>query len=245
MKSTLFCLRSTIVATSILLTLMVAQTLGITWEDITQEKLVSGAELVIIGEVEEIQSRWNAERTRIYSFVTVKVMRELKGSSPEDKLTIRVRGGTVGNMSVRPTYVPSFEIGETILVLLRHRGDKRTFYIPGHKMGKFTIRNDRIVENGMSVDEFINNGLSDGNDRRRAKILNNEFTIIGGSWYWDETDLPIEYKINPNDAKYPNGDAIPEDSLEAAVGRAFQTWEDVVILSSHLTLMVLSITKKT
>ncbi len=104
----------------------------------------------------------------------------------------------------------------------------------GMKFGKFQVINDRILDRNLSRQEFSDKVKASARGEKVqwgtpsgkvAKTLDNKFTRWIKSWL--ESDLPITYKINADDALYPNGDSIPLDSLEAVTDRFFDTWENV------------------
>jgi Ser-Thr-rich glycosyl-phosphatidyl-inositol-anchored membrane family/Matrixin len=103
---------------------------------------------IVTGKVLNKESYW--KNGKIFTDVTVSVGENIKGK-PENKIIVQVPGGVVGDIYARVSDVPLFENNEEVLLFLK--GNKVT----GWNQGKYTIKNDKIKENGKSVTEFIDN----------------------------------------------------------------------------------------
>ncbi len=113
-----------------------ASMIKISLEDLTRE-----ADVIVIGDIEEVESRWNLWRTMVYTYSTVSVEKYIKGTGSE-KLTIITKGGTVGDSGVWVEDVPEFTKNETVLVFLKKAG--REFSVAGWAQGKFTVENEDV-----------------------------------------------------------------------------------------------------
>ncbi len=105
-------------------------------EDLSRE-----ADIIIIGDVKEVGSRWNLWRTTIYTYSTLSVERYIKGTGPET-LTIITKGGTVDDLNMWVEDVPVFEENETVLVFLKQAGDE--FSVVGWVQGKYIVENEYV-----------------------------------------------------------------------------------------------------
>ena len=85
----------------------------------TLAELVQRSQHVVAGEVVATRASWTADGRRIFTTVTLRVERRLKGAAEDGAVRFRHLGGTVGNISLSVSHVPHFEIGETVLVFLR------------------------------------------------------------------------------------------------------------------------------
>lgn len=125
------------------------------------EELTSEADSILIGKVENIESRWNEERTLIYTYVTISVKqhtRTLSGMAEAKEVIVRVRGGEVRNIGLRVSDTPEFREGEEVFLFLK-RVKLSLFSVTGLFQGKYTIE-DGIAKNRMlgveiPLDTFI------------------------------------------------------------------------------------------
>ena len=105
-------------------------------EDLTKE-----ADVIIIGDIKEVESRWNFWRTEIHTYSTVSVEKYIKGTGSE-RLTIITRGGTVGDLVAEVEDTPVFAKNEKVLVFLKKTG--REFSVAGWVQGKYVVENDEV-----------------------------------------------------------------------------------------------------
>lgn len=82
------------------------------------DRLSEFATQVVAGVVEETESTWNHDRSRIYTRVTLRVEQLLAGQAG-DAVVFQIPGGRVGNLASVPSHTPEFRVGEDVLVFLR------------------------------------------------------------------------------------------------------------------------------
>jgi len=92
---------------------------------------VDNADIIIIGEFKECESRWCRDKTVIYTYWTVSVEQRIKGKSVDEKIFIRLLGGIVGDVGMmladdRPSNV---RVGSRFLLFLIKRDDEPNTYI--------------------------------------------------------------------------------------------------------------------
>ncbi len=80
-------------------------------------ELVGKSHTIVAGEVMDMRSAWNRDRSRIWTTVTLRVERTLRGE-PRPAVQFRVPGGTVGDTRLTMTHTPRFRVGERALVFL-------------------------------------------------------------------------------------------------------------------------------
>lgn len=105
------------------------------------EEMAREAHSVFTGEVVGVRSQWNARRSRIHTFVTVRVGRFLKGGRGGELVTLRVLGGEAEGYRLLVPGAPSFRLRERVLVF-SEGGAGRVPTVLGLAAGKFTIRED-------------------------------------------------------------------------------------------------------
>lgn len=82
------------------------------------DELVERSDTIVAGEVLEMRSSWTADRREIFTTVTLRPDRRLKGGE-QSLIRFRIPGGTVGDTRLLVTHSPVFAVGERALVFLR------------------------------------------------------------------------------------------------------------------------------
>ena len=125
------------------------------------EELTYEADSILIGEVKSIESRWNKERTLIYTYVTIfvrKYTKALPGMKEVREITIKVPGGEVGDIGLKVSDTPEFREGEEVFLFLRIEKSP-IFRVAGLFQGKYTIEDGKakneVLEREISLDIFI------------------------------------------------------------------------------------------
>jgi hypothetical protein len=109
------------------------------------QRLVRGADFILIGSVVGIKSEWNPERTRIHTDIGLSVETCLKGASRLREVTIRLSGGRVGDVVQSVSTAPEFHKGEKVLVFLEP-GEEDTLRVVGAFQGKVTLHEGTAVQ---------------------------------------------------------------------------------------------------
>jgi hypothetical protein len=109
-------------------------------EHLDTRALVLGSNDIVVAEVESVEPRWNAARTRIYTDVRVRVKQALKGGAGET-LTLTQLGGEVGPVRYTVPGCPVFKPGEESLLFV-WRDTRGTAQVNGLAQGKFDIRRE-------------------------------------------------------------------------------------------------------
>jgi len=108
---------------------------------ISVEDLTKEADVIVIGDIKEVESRWNFWRTEIHTYSTVSVKKYIKGTGTET-LIIITKGGTVGDLVAWVEDTPVFTKNETVLVFLKKTG--REFSVAGSVQGKYILENEEV-----------------------------------------------------------------------------------------------------
>lgn len=97
--------------------------------------LVAAADRIVVADVHSVQAAWDRSHTSIYTTVKVSVREGWKGPSrPDESLTLRQIGGTVGDIEMTVHGMPRFSVGERALLFL-HRTQ-----VVGMAQGKRSLR---------------------------------------------------------------------------------------------------------
>lgn len=147
------------------------------------EQMTDHAQSIFIGRVAGIRADWNAERTRIYTYVTLSVERYLKGGSGSKMETIRLLGGQVGPYRAIVSGTPPFEVGEDVLLFLAGAG-ARIPTVLGLSLGKFTIvteaGGERILKRDISslmIQDYRTDSRKPGDPVTRYRLSDVESKI--------------------------------------------------------------------
>lgn len=126
-------------------------------EVISLEQKTAKADLIVVGKVTDVQSRWDEPKTIIHTFVSVSIEEIVKGQSPNDKITITLPGGRVGDIADLMPGMPSFQNGERVLVFLIHDRYSDDLYLVHGAYGKHKIMPDNKIEStSKTLPEFLN-----------------------------------------------------------------------------------------
>ncbi len=139
-------------------------------KSLSLRELSDKSSLIIVGTIIKLESSWNSERTKIFTFIEIEVEEYIKGSG-DKKITIRIPGGTAEGITEVHSGMPTFSEGEKVVLFLdpgRPYSD-----IVGAYQGKYTIIDDRLLEKGISASEFIQQiKILTGKEPPNSKILN-------------------------------------------------------------------------
>jgi hypothetical protein len=113
------------------------------------EDLAAMSPVVLVGEVNSVESGWNPPRTQIHTRVLISPIEVLKG--PADLGTVKVKflGGKVGDTVAQLPGAPRFEVGEKVLVFLEPRQDKDGYLPVGFYQGKYKLFTDPATKKEM------------------------------------------------------------------------------------------------
>ena len=84
--------------------------------------IILTADYIIEGTVEEVESRWNEEKTSILTYTDLSIQKYVKGTPfAENKLQIVTPGGTVGGNSQWVEDQPIFHQGKEVRIYFQER----------------------------------------------------------------------------------------------------------------------------
>lgn len=120
--------------------LMVAATVpaaASTFVAMDQEELIASSAAVVEGQILDVRSFWNEDRTVIVSEARVEVTDLVAGEAPA-VVTVKTVGGEVGSYRVEAHGFPTFSSGDRVLLYLSQDGD--AFRVSGFAQGHYKIR---------------------------------------------------------------------------------------------------------
>jgi len=123
-------------------------------------RLTIEADAIILGEVENIRCEWSLDKQIILSVVTLRIHEILKGDFYNTKIFIQYPGGTLGDISLKVSDMPTFQSNEKVLVFLKSIADMANtknslivtlnifpaFEVFGNAQGKYFIDANGIAQ---------------------------------------------------------------------------------------------------
>ena len=103
-------------------------------------ELVERSDTIIAGEVLDMRSAWTTDRREIFTTVTLRTERNLKGAA-RNLVRFRIPGGTVGDTRMIATHSAQFMMGERALVFLSGESGRLPRVTAG-EAGKRHLRTD-------------------------------------------------------------------------------------------------------
>ncbi len=104
-----------------------------TFRRLSPGDLRQAAERVVRAKVVSVRSDWNVDRSFIFTYVSLGVQQDYKGSGPS-VLEVRVPGGEVAGRSISAEGMPQFRLGDEVVVFLT-RWDDGTVKVLGYFQG--------------------------------------------------------------------------------------------------------------
>ena len=109
-------------------------------QKLTVAELARDADVIVKGNVTDIQTRPGRDRDDLTTLVTVAVEEAWKGA-PAGQITVAVQGGIAGDVVQAVSGEPRFSRGERVILFLKATGDRYT--IVGRRQGKFIVKTGR------------------------------------------------------------------------------------------------------
>ncbi|HUQ50105.1 MAG TPA: hypothetical protein VM056_05265 [Terriglobales bacterium] len=153
-----FAFRSTIIL-CLVLSMLLGTISATTVVPMSVERLTQASTHVVVAEVQESWTEWNADRSLIYTVTRLQVQKSLKGEAASTIL-VKQMGGSNGGYQQKVAGVRHFASGEkTVLFLHSSEANDRRMVVTGLMQGNFHVARsqsaDPIVSNGVAgVEEF-------------------------------------------------------------------------------------------
>lgn len=122
-------------------------------------QLVQNADVIILGDVENIRCEWSLNKKIILTVTTLRIKKVWKGNVQDSRVFIQTYGGTIGDLSLEVSDVSVYQEGEEVLVFLKTIDDVMhlensfsvslnflpSFSVFGRAQGKYSIDNNTIA----------------------------------------------------------------------------------------------------
>jgi hypothetical protein len=202
-------------------------------------QLTAESNRIIIGDVVDITSFWNQDHTLIKSRIVVEVDNYLYGRGGGMEI-MEMSGGTVGDLSLQVSVLPTFEIDDHVLLFLGQSeiglvGSFQGAYLTdGHQIARMAPGCRQIFsETLMDLPDFlelIRESLPEGTSLPEITPYTGEFefptgiplyALCGRDWTYKPNPMGEDYVINGNCGDGPAGDA---GSQRTQVQNAANAW---------------------
>lgn len=101
------------------------------------DQLVDASDAVVVGDVVDLKSYWDAEGRVILTEATVEVDERLLGRVP-DVVHVTTFGGKVDDYEIVAHGFPVFEVGDRVALFLERHPD-RTVRVTGYQLGHYRV----------------------------------------------------------------------------------------------------------
>ena len=123
--------------------LMMASQVSFTQEkESKMNKLSKKADVILQGKVVKKDAAWNANKTRIYTKVTLKVDKYLKGKEKKETIDLTIPGGELGDVGELYTHLPVFEEEEEVILFLKKDKKNNGYKVLHGDEGKIRINRE-------------------------------------------------------------------------------------------------------
>ena len=123
------------------------------------EQMAPVAPVVLVGEVNRVESSWNKDKTKIHTRAWITPSEILKGPAKLGTVVVKTIGGKVGDTIAQLDGAPKFAEGEKVLVFLEPRKDGDGYLTIGLYMGKFKVFKDPKTGTEMVVRDMPESGV--------------------------------------------------------------------------------------
>jgi hypothetical protein len=154
------------------------------------EQLAGFADVVVVARVDALSPAWDADTNGIYTFVTIRVERVLKGSVPHRQIVVKQLGGRVGRIGLHVSDQADFHVGETVLLFLEVRPRDGTLYTSALWQGKWNVDVDGRGERMATRREPAHGEMS---DRDRQPLATIERSLARRKLMASRREMPIEF----------------------------------------------------
>jgi hypothetical protein len=111
---------------------------------VAAEDLARSADVVVIGKVTEVRSEWSADRSRIYSKVTLRVDEHIKGDDPGEAVVVTTLGGEIDGLGEVYSHTARFKPDEQVVVF-GAKDQRGELMVVGGDEGKLIVKRDETT----------------------------------------------------------------------------------------------------
>jgi len=126
------------------------------------EEITGDSDYILRGEVVDMKSEWNEDRTVIHTYYTISINEQIHGAHGADTITIKQRGGEVDGIGMAVSNSAVFKQGEEVVVFLKpdqaphaagiqQAGGQLVTKIVGREQGKYSVAKDPATSDDVII----------------------------------------------------------------------------------------------
>ena len=109
------------------------------------QNLTENSDLILEGKVVKQSSRWNSDKSRIYTDVSLEVEEYLKGNKGNKTITVTTLGGEVDGVGELYSHMPTFKNDEEVLLFVKKDKEGDNYKVLDGEDGKMTLNRDKVT----------------------------------------------------------------------------------------------------
>jgi len=187
---------------------------------------------IVVGRVDSIESRWDDQKTFIYSYARIFVEESLKGALKNNWIVVRYMGGVVDGVGLWGSSEPSFWVGQRAKLYLKSEGAGGFTVVHGWQ-GQFTLDEKSATPKWydwpgwkwftLPVQYYINNLVPA--DRNAAVKAGAQTWENDDASYWDLTYMGTTTREAPGLTPVSDGyQVVSWGPIDGAGGTLAVTW---------------------
>ena len=140
---------------------------------LTEQQMSQKADRIVHGKVVRKYTKWDAKRRRIYTYVIVAVLTNVKGKQSTQEVTIRQLGGARGELGMKVSGTAKFALGEEVFVFLEKDrfATKQTIHqVMGMSYGKYHVVLDKKSQERYLVRDLKNLSVASWNKKGKFQL---------------------------------------------------------------------------
>jgi hypothetical protein len=167
-----------------------------TVQKLSLQALTKRSDSIVMAKVNDVTSSWDAAHKEIYTTISLQILNPVKGRKGESTVTLRQIGGTVGNIASIVPGMPSFRVGEEVVLFLTQKDAAGYPWVMGLQQGKYSVvekNGAKFVRNDLADTELVLNG-------KKAQSVTSPDQPLGAFLDGIKTQLnvPGKIQVDPN-----------------------------------------------
>lgn len=107
--------------------------------------IVTHSEVIVTGKVYKKESKWNSDKSKIYTEVEIHIDELLKGQDISQNITVKHLGGEVDDVGELYTHMPVFSVEEKVLIFAKRGKDNSAFNVLYGRSGKVELFKEPVT----------------------------------------------------------------------------------------------------
>lgn len=118
---------------------------------LSTDDLTKSSDMVVIGEVEDVEAQWSIDGQTIFTSATVSISEVVAGRPLPGKIVVEYEGGELGDIGLKVSDMATLDKGDKVLLFLKTARSKKfgsAYNMIGKAQGKYKIGEDGIARKG-------------------------------------------------------------------------------------------------